>query len=197
LPLAALEQLSRLHAEQARSAQRMMFLDGSANAALALMLLGVAVIALGAGTSLPLCFAWSLLLLLAIIALLRCHLRVHDRIGAMRAARDLRAVLFYAGCAWGSGALLVLPPVTYPAAALPFAVAPSAILATLLKDRGGALAFLMPVTAGAIAAAILRPWPDAGLATALLLMLQSGIAALAILRDRRAEKIPPGLALHS
>lgn len=199
LPLAALDQLSRLHAEQAHSIQRMKFLDGSANAALALMLLGVAAIALGAGTSLPLCFAWSLLMLLAIIAMLRCHLRAgadeSDRIDVTQAARDMRAVLFYAGFAWGSGALLVLPPATQPVAALVFALAPSAILAALLQDHEGVLAFLVPVTAIAILAAILRPWPDAGLDTALLLMLQSGIAAL-VLRRRR-QKFPAGLVLRS
>lgn len=199
LPLAALEQLSRIHAEHAQAAQRMVFLRGTANAALALMLLGVAALAFGAGTSLRLCFAWSLLVLLGIGALLRCHIRstASDRVSLSEAAQDLRAILLYAGISWGTGALLVLPPATGPVLAVLFAVLPSICVALLLRDQGGTLAFLVPVTAIGILAAILRPWPDAGLDTALLLMLQSGITAHAILRGRVAEKIPAGLALRS
>lgn len=199
LPLTALEQLSGLHAEQAHSIRRMKFLDQAVHAALALMLLGITAIALGAGTPLSWCFAWSLLMLLAIIGLLRCHLRGADRTADQpdlaRAAGTLRAVLLYAGFAWGSGALLVLPATTQTLPALLFAVAPSAVLAALLNDHKGVLRFLVPVTAITILAAILGPWPDAGLDTALFLMLQSGIAALVI--RRRPEKIPAGLLLGS
>lgn len=203
LPLAALEQLSRLHAEQVETAQRMMFLRGTVNAALGLMLLGIAALAVGAGTSLALCFTWSLLMLLAIGALLSCHVRASaaDRLSLEDAVKDLRAILLYAGFAWGTGALLVLPPDAGPLLAVPFIVLPSAAMALLLRDAGSTLAFLVVATAIGIAAAILRPWPDAGLDTALLLLLQSGIAAQTVLRGnrvkKRAEKMPAGLALRS
>lgn len=202
LPLAALEQLSRLHAEQAETAQRMMFLQGTVNAALGLMLLAIAALVLGAGTSLALCFTWSLLVLVAIGALLRCHIRsAADRISRTDADKDLRATLIYAGLAWGAGALLVLPPDARPLLVVPFIVLPGAVMALLLRACGGALAFLVPATIIGIAAAIARPWPDAGLDTALLLLLQSGIAAHAILSFRQAKKsagdMPAGLALRS
>lgn len=199
LPLAALEQLSSIHAEHAQAAQRMAFLQSTANAALALLLLGVAALVFGAGTSLRLCFTWSLLVLLGICALLRCHIRstASDRASVGEAVKDLRAILLYAGFAWGTGALLVLPAATGAVAAVLFTVTPGIAMALLLRDQSGTLAFLVPLTAISILAAILRPWPDAGLDTALLLMLQSGIAACVILRNRRPEKIPAGLALRS
>jgi hypothetical protein len=200
LPLAALEQLSRLHAEQALAMQRMEFLDGTADAALALMLMGAAAIMLGAGTALPLCFAWSLLMLIAIIGLAGCDLRVgqilcdtsEDGIRVTRAAKERRGVLLFAGMVWGSGAVLVLPPATEPIAALLFAVAPGAVLAARLRDRKSVLAFLTPLTGIVLATAVLSPWPNKGLDIALLLMLQSGIAAFAW--RRHAAKGPAGLA---
>jgi hypothetical protein len=196
VPQAALEHLFRLHAEQADNAKRMIFLENTADTALVLLLLAAAALLVGAGTGLALCFAWSLLMLLGISALIVCHIKsmVGDHVLLADAVKDLRVVLAYVGIAWGTGALLVLPATAGPLLVLGFAVLPSLCLTHTLRDGRGALAFLAPVTALTAAATILRPWPDAGLDAALLVLLQSGIAALA-LRGRR-HAMPAGLALR-
>jgi hypothetical protein len=199
LPLTALTRLAELHDEACQTSQLAVFLDGAVHAAGALVLMGMAVLTFAAGTALQPCFIWAVLILLAVGTLLRSYIRsiaaAFDRPALTEAAQDLRAILFYAGSAWGAGAFLVLSPAATPATAVLFAVLPSLTLSLLLKDREGVLVFLIPVTAIGIAAAILRPWPDAGLDTALLLMLQSGIAAYVLMRGPR-ENVPAGLALR-
>ena len=201
LPLTALNALSQLHGEATQAASLAGFLDAAVNAAGALVLFSMAALAFGAGTALKPCFFWSVLMLLAVLALLRSYIRstaaAFDRAPMEEAAKDLRAILLYAGFAWGTGAFLVLAPDTAPLAGLAFIALPSLMLSLLLKDREGALAFLVPATAVAVGAAILQPWPDSGLAVALLLMLQSAIAAHAFLRGRTARAgLPAGLALR-
>ena len=200
LPVAVMEKLSRLHVENARNLRRTEFLRATVNVALAQILLGIAAFLLfAAGTSLQSCFFWSLLVLVGVGALLRCHIQVTGRAGSDNLdgdVRDMRAVLLYAGFVWGAGALLLLAPMAGPVATLSFAALPGLAMALLLKDRDGVLAFLLPVTVIGVAAAILGHRPFAGLDTALLLMLQSGIAAYAILRARRRETLPSGLFLR-
>lgn len=201
LPLAALDRLRQIHAEGSQAARLALFLQGAVHAAGALMLLGIAALAFAADTSLPPCFVWSLLVLGGIGALLHSYIRstaaAVDRAPTAKAVKALRAILLYAGFAWGMGAFLVLSPESGLVTVLLFAGVPSLSLSLLLKDRDGALAFLVPVTALGIAAAIWNVWPDAGLDTALLLILQSGIAAHGILRSRGAVgNIPAGLALR-
>jgi hypothetical protein len=201
LPVAALNALPQLHGEATRTTSQAGFLDAAVNAAGALVLLAMATLTFAAGTALKPCFVWSVLVLLAVCALLRSYIRstaaAFDRVPMAQAARELRAILLYAGLAWGAGAFLVLAPDTSPLAALLFAALPSLTLSLLLKDREGALAFLAPVTAVSIAAAILQSWPDNGLAVALLLLLQSAIAAHALLRGRQhGAGLPAGLALR-
>jgi hypothetical protein len=201
LPLLALDRLSQLNAESGDATELAQLLAGAVNAAGALTLLGMAALTFEAGASLKSCFAWAVLVLMGIGALLRSYIRstaaAFDRAPLNEAAKDLRAILLYAGFAWGAGTFLMLPPDASPVSALAFAVLPALAVALLLKDRDGPLAFLMPITAMSLAAAILRPWPDAGLVTALLLMLHSSIAAHIILRGRnRRAGLPPGLLLR-
>jgi len=185
-PLAALTRLHELHNETSETSQLALFLGGAVHAAGALTLMAMTVLTFAADTALQPCFAWAVLMLLAVGTLLRSYIRStaagFARMPLMDAAKDLRAILFYTGSAWGAGAFLVLSPAAGPALAVLFAVLPSLMLSLLLKDREGALVFIVPVTVISIAAAILRPWPDAGLDTALLLMLQSGIAAHVLMR---------------
>ena len=198
LPVAVMEKLSRLHVENALTLRRTEFLRATVNIALAQILLGGALLLFIAGASLKDCFIWSLLVLLGIGGLLRCHIQASSSRQAGPDSldtnvRDMRAVLLYAGFAWGAGALLVLPPMSGPVAVLSFTALPSLVVALLLKDRDGILAFLLPLTVIGVTAAILNHRPFAGLDTALLLMLQSGIAAYTILRARRRETLPSGL----
>ena len=201
MPLEALDRLPQLHAETADTAHLARFLAGAVNAAGALTLLGMAALAFEAGGTLKACFSWAILVLFGVGALLRSYIRstaaAFDRAPLTEAAQDLRAILLYAGFAWGAGAFLVLSPEAGWMEVLPFAVLPSLAIALLLKDMEGPLAFLIPLTAMTVAAAVLRPWPDAGLDTALLLMLQSSIAGRVILQNRRSrETLPAGLLLR-
>jgi hypothetical protein len=201
LPLAALDRLPLLHDENAGNAELARFLAGAVHAAGALTLLGMAVLVFDAGTTLKSCFAWAFLVLIGVGALLRSYIRstaaVFDRAPLNEAAQDMRAILLYAGFAWGAGAFLVLPPVAGPVATLAFAGLPSLALALVLRDQGGPLAFLIPVTILSLTAAVLQPWSDAGLDTALLLMLQSSIAARIILHNRHPRSgLPAGLLLR-
>jgi hypothetical protein len=174
----ALDRLAEIHAERLKLHQAGELIARGAHAAGALTLCAMAVLAFGAGTSLQPCFTWAMLVLLGIAALLRTQLRAH-RLEAepmAEAAGDLTLILLYCGFAWGAGAAMVLSPETRPAAALLFAAFPSLVLSLLLKERNAVLAFLAPATGMIITVAILRPWPDAGLTTALLLLAQSLVA---------------------
>jgi hypothetical protein len=200
IPHAALDRLKLLDVESLEAAGLVRFLAGAVNAAGALILLGMAMLTFAAGASLKSCFIWALLVLVGIGALLYSYIRstaAFDRVPLNEAAQDLRAILLYAGFAWGAGAFLVLSPAAGPVTALAFAALPSLAVALLLADRDGPLAFVLPVTAMSLAATILQPWPNAGLDTALLLMLQSSIVARIILQGRRARRdLPAGLQLY-
>ena len=199
LPLAALERLSRLHAENAQTTRQMAFLKAAVNAAGALILLAIAALVFAADASLPACFAWSLLVLASVGALLDSYIRstaAFERVPAAKAARKLRRILLFAGLAWGAGAFLILPSGATPITVVLFAVLPSLSLCLLLSDLEGMAAFMVPATALSIAAPVAGSWPDAGLETALLLVLQSGIAAYCLLRSRgRDIGVPAGLPL--
>ena len=194
-----LGRLAALHEEGSETQALARFLAGAVSAAGALMLLAMAILSFAAGTALLPCFAWSLLVLIGVCLLLRSYIRstaaASVTISMHQAATELRALLVYCGFAWGAGGLMVLSPDVSVPVPLIFAALPTLVLSMLLKDRDGALAFLVPVTGLTIGAAILRPWPDAGLDTALLLALQSLIAAH-ILMGARRQSGPAGLALR-
>ena len=201
MPLNALDRLPVLHAESFNAAGVVRFLGGAVHAAGALTLLGMAMLTFGAGSGLKACFTWALLVLVGIGALLYSYIRstaaAFDRAPLDEAAQDLRAIVLYAGFAWGAGTFLVLSPVAGAVTVLSFAVLPSLAVALLLKDQSGPLAFVIPVTLMSLAAAIMRPWPNAGLDTALLLMLQSSIVARIVLQSRRPHgPLPAGLQLR-
>jgi hypothetical protein len=197
-PSSALVRLRALHDEASEAIGLGRFLASAVHAGAALILMGMGLLSFAAGTALQPCFAWSVLVLLGVGALLKSYIRstasAFDRAPMREAAKDLRALLFYCGFAWGAGALLVLSPVAATPLVLGFAGFPSLCLALLVRDREGSLAFLIPVTALTIAAALIRPWQGAGLDTALLLALQSAIAGHILLRGRRGQQ-PAGLAL--
>jgi hypothetical protein len=138
----------------------------------------MAALAFGAGTSLQPCFTWAMLVLVGVAALLRTQLRgaLLEAEPMAEAARDLSLILIYCGFAWGAGAAMVLSPASGAVAALLFTAVPSLVLSLILKERNAVLAFLAPATGMTLVAATLRPWPDAGLTTALLLLVQTLVA---------------------
>jgi hypothetical protein len=198
LPHVALEQLAHLHRETRQTSRIAKFLGSAVHAASAFMLMGGFVLLWSGGQTLGRNFAWAVLVLAGVAALIYSFIRSHAaafaRGPASAAARMLRATLFYMGIAWGTGAFLALPVHAATATVLLFALLPALVLAALLHDPAGLAAFQIPASLLAIAAALAGAWPHAGLAAAALLVLQ-GLLLAATARNHRTS-LPAGLALR-
>ena len=203
--LTALARLPQIHAETSESANLARFLRAAVGAGAALMLLGALAVSFASGASLQQEFAWSLLVLAGVGAMLRTYIKSiaqgFDRAPLREAAKDLRAVLFYAGFAWGAGAFLLLGNNPVPILGLCFAALPCVLLVPLLRDRAACLAFIAPVTLLTATAIILQPWGNALVALSLLLLVQGSIAVGLVLGGlvlpgRTRSGIPAGLSLR-
>jgi hypothetical protein len=197
LPMAALDRLVHLHVETSEASRLTLFLRSSVHVASLFMLMGTCVLFLG-GASFVQNFSWAVLILLGVAALLYSHIRnmaaAFDRAPASEAARNLRLILFYMGLAWGAGAFLAVPAAFPAYQAIPFAVLPVFLLAFMLNDAAGLVAFLVPAVSWTVYAAFARSWPEAPLDAVLIPLLQIGLFLATLLR-RRAH-FPPGLALR-
>ena len=196
--MAALDRLEHLYVETSEASRLTLFLRSSVHVASLFMLMGTCVLFLGGGASFAQNFSWAVLILLGVAALLYSYIRnmaaAFDRAPASEAARNLRLILFYMGLAWGAGAFLAVPA-TFPAyQAIPFAVIPVLLLALMLNDTAGLIAFLVPAGSWTVYAAFARSWPEAPLDAVLIPLLQAGLFLATLLR-RRAH-FPPGLALR-
>ena len=198
LPVAALDRLSRLHEETSEASRLMLFLRSSVHLASLFMLMGTCVLFLGGGASFAHNFSWAALILLGVASLLYSYIRntaaAFDRAPVSEAARNLRIILFYMGLAWGSGGLLAVPAAFPAYQAILFAVIPVLLLALMLNDFGGLLAFLLPAGGWTVYAAFARGWPDARLDAILIPLLQGGLFLATLLRRRTL--FPAGLALR-
>lgn len=184
---AALAALPRLHAEANTNFALARFLSRSPQASLILMLAGSAMVlasSLAGGGSLRADFAWSVLVLMGVIAMTRNFIRGFARslrrVPLEEAASDLRALLLYTGGAWGMGAFLVMPTAPAPWAALLFAAAPAFAISLSLRDTKGVACFTWPVLLATAAAAIQGDWPYALPLTAALIGCGAGISSLAL-----------------
>lgn len=198
LPVAALDQLARLHAETSEASRLTLFLRSSVHVASLFMLLGTCVLLLDGGVSFARNFGWAVLMLAGVAMLLYSDIRtnaaVFDRAPVSESARRLRFILFYTGLAWGGGAFLALPE-EFPAyQAILFAVVPTLLLALMLHDAGGLLAFLVPAGASTVWAAFEQAWPSAAMVAVLVPLLQAGLFLATLLRRR--THFPAGLALR-
>ena len=110
--LQALGRLTQIHAETSEAASLSRFLRAAVGASAVLTLMGCLAVTFAGGASLQLEFAWSLLVLAGIGAMLRTYIKSVaqslDRAPLRESAKDLRAVMFYVGFAWGAGAFLLL-----------------------------------------------------------------------------------------
>jgi hypothetical protein len=196
----ALAGLPKIHAETSETANLARFLRSAVTAGAALILLGALALILAGGAGIQQEFAWSVLVLIGVAAMLRSYIKstaqAFDRAPLRQSARDLRAILFYAGFAWGAGAFLLLGNNPVPITGLCFAVLPGVFLLPLLKDRAACLAFIAPVTGLAAIAIILEPWGDAPVALAMLLVVQGAIAGGLYLSGRPRDSLPAGLSLR-
>ena len=181
VPRKALARLPEIHAESFETANLARFLGSAVTAGAALTLLWTLALIFAGGAGLQQEFAWSLLVLVGVGAMLRSHIKstaqAFDRAPLRQSARDLRALLFYAGFAWGAGAFLLLGNNPVPIMGLCFAVLPSVLLPALLKDRAASRNFIAPVTSLSAIAILLQPWGNAPLALAMLLVVEGCVMA--------------------
>ena len=197
--ISALDRLPILHGESVRAARLTRFLGHAIGAAWALMLGAGATLVAGGGRSLPENFAWSALVLLAVLALTRTYMRAFAvRRGPVESlAADLRATILYAGFAWGAGAFLALPTAAGPASLVLFAAIPTLLIAAVMRDRGAVLLFAAPTAMLCASAAILDV--AGGLTGAVTVLAVQGVIVMVTLlaSDRAAARtLPPGFALR-
>jgi hypothetical protein len=198
--VAALARLSQIHAETSEAAKLSRFLRAALPAAAVLMALGALAVGFASGASLKHEFAWALLVLAGVGAMLRSYIKstaqAFDRAPLREAAKDLRAVMLYTGFAWGAGAFLVLGDNPLPIMGLCFAVMPSVLLLPLLRDKAAILAFIAPVTLLTAAAVVLEGWGGMAVALAILLVVQGSIVAGLALGGHARQSMPAGLSLR-
>jgi hypothetical protein len=191
----ALDRLSLLHQEAGRNLVLSRFLARSPAACVILMLTGGLMLSwadLSGGGALKADFAWAALVLLGVIAMTRNFIRGYARslrrVPLEEAASDLRALLLYSGMVWGAGAFLVMPALPAPALVFSFAVAPSLLLALVLRETRGTLAFVAPASLIVAGAALFSAWPlDVWVAAAII---AAGTLPIATPMLRRAMRRP-------
>ena len=184
---AALALLPALHHEAGRDLYLWRQLASTPQFCIALMLESALVLAWVARAGLTAEFAWAAGVFLGIAALARNHIRGFAcsprKMAVTQAVRELRAILFFLGVAWGFGAFLVLPRAS--TLLLIFVAAPSLAAAATLKDELSVLVFGMAaalLTAGAVLVA--QPVSVAGIT----LLAGVSIAGLSMLQCANRRK---------
>jgi hypothetical protein len=176
-PMARLAALHREAVETARLANLLgrvpQIITGLVVAALVALLVG--------GASLAREISWSALAVLGIGSLALSYRRAivapFER-GTLEAfASNLKAILFYAGFAWGAGAFLVLPANASVALTAAFAIVPSALVAMLVREVRIVSFFIAPTCLLTALAVPVRPLPEAFAAAPLILLAWAGLAA--------------------
>jgi hypothetical protein len=180
---ASLVKLAALHIEAEETARLANLLGRSAGIAAAIAG-GASAAALPAGLSNVATFVWLMLSLVGAAALLVAYTRAirapFERAALLSFREDLKAVLLYAGFAWGAGAWLMLPYDVGSAATVAFAALPVGAIAALSRDRDCAFLFGVPVTALVSFASVLRPFSDAGLDAGLILIACGAVGVAVI-----------------
>lgn len=183
----AVAYLATLHREAEETARLANLLGRSLHVAIALPVLvaaGLVYSRAGIGES----ATWAGLVLAASAAIFLSYRRTigqpFERTALKSFSQDLRAILVFAGFAWGAGAFLVLPAATDPTAIVLFIAGASAGVALLLRERTDAFLFLAPATVIASFACVLRPLDAGALGAAFVLIASAIIAGAVILAER-------------
>jgi hypothetical protein len=156
-PRASLLQLAMLHDEARETALLANLLGRAPYAASALG--AAALITAGLSftqSSTAALVTWLVLVAAGIGAIARAYANTikapFERVPLRAFSRDLSAILFYAGFAWGAGAFLAVPATASTLAILLFSAGTCVVVAGLLRARDQALIFLAPVAGlGALA----------------------------------------------
>jgi hypothetical protein len=160
-PHASLLQLAMLHDEARETALLANLLGRAPYAAAALA--GAALITAGLSfTRSPTAalVTWLVLVAAGIGALARAYANTikspFERVPLRAFSRDLSAILFYAGFAWGAGAFLAVPATASVLPILLFSAGTCAAVALLLRARDQSLIFLAPVAGLSALAPLMR-----------------------------------------
>lgn len=184
----ALAQLKVLHSEAAETAGLANLLGRSLYVALALPVLSILTVGMADGANPASQLVWCGFMMAVAIALFVAYRhamrRPFERAVLKDFAKDLSAILLFAGFAWGAGAFLALPQGTVAVAAIVFAAAPAIVIAAMLRHREALYLFLAPAAALTAAGSLLRPFADGMLAAGLILAASAVIAGAVVLRDR-------------
>jgi hypothetical protein len=176
---ASLIQLAMLHDEARETALLANLLGRAPQAAAALAGIALVTAALSfAQSSTPALVTWLVLVAAGIGAIARAYTYTikapFERVPLRAFSRDLSAILFYAGFAWGAGAFLAMPATASALAMVLFSAGTCAVLAGLLRARDQSLIFLAPV-AGLSALAPLMRGETAGLEVLVACGLVAGV----------------------
>jgi hypothetical protein len=191
-PHSAIARLARVHADAQETARLSKLLGRSPYAAIALPLAAGATIWLSKGVSAAPCVAWAVLVMVAGFSIARAYAssirQPLERPLLQAFARDLSAVILYAGFAWGAGAFLVLSRTAPIGSALVFAVAPALGLGAILRERNAVVVFLAPVAALTSFACVLRPFTPGAMNAAFVLIACAVVAwALSVVGRRQTQ----------
>jgi hypothetical protein len=186
-----LAKLALLHAEAEETARLANLAGRSLYIALILPVLCIFAIGVAAGASLASQLVWGVFIAFATIAVLRAYQQAmaqpFERTVLKSFAKDMSAILLYAGFAWGAGAFLGLAAGTGMAASIVFVAVPSIAVAILLREREAVFLFLAPASMVTAFACVLRPFADGALDAGLVLIAGSAIAAVTAVMDRRRQ----------
>jgi hypothetical protein len=184
----SLAKLKTLHAEAEETARLANLLGRSLYAGFALPVLALLAIGMSVEMSpTPQLVWWGFVAAIAgvmVLAYRHAIRRPFERAALKDFAKDLSAILLFAGFAWGSGAFLALPAATSTVPALLFVAAPAMIIAYLLRDREALLLFLAPSTVLTIIASLLKPFEGGVWLAAMVLGTSAAIAGATILYAR-------------
>jgi len=196
----ALAKLKILHVEAEETAHLANLLGRSAYAGMVLPLLAIVTMGLSVEMNPAPQMVWLLFVGAVALAMLVAHRhamkRPFERAALKVYAKDLSAILLFAGFAWGAGAFLALPSATPVAAAIAFTVVPAGIVAYLLRDREALFLFLAPVTALTVAACLFKPFAG-GWMSAVLIVATAILTAGAAFLHQRLTGIPSKPAMLS
>ncbi|MGA9794985.1 MAG: hypothetical protein WBQ17_05545 [Rhizomicrobium sp.] len=189
---ATLAQLAALHDETKETAHLAELLGRAPSAALALAALALVVAAMSfTQSAIPALIVWLLLVAAGIGAIARAYSHTirapFERVPLRAFSRDLSAILFYAGFAWGLGAFLALPVTASLLSTIVFAAGACVAMALVLRARDAALIFLAPVAGLSALAPLVR-----GQAAGLEVLVACGLAAGAIYAVDRLFAAPKG-----
>lgn len=172
--------LKSLHAEAEETARLANLLGRSLYAGIALPVLGILTLGLSIDMSPAPQLVWCGFVAAVAGAMLLAYRHAmkkpFERPALKDFAKDLSAILLFAGFAWGSGAFLALPAGTLAIAAILFVASPSIIVAYLLRDREALFLFLAPTAVLTIIASLLKPFEGGVWAAATVLATSAAIA---------------------